>query len=134
MPLGQAHDTATMLEDAIRRELGSDAEVESHIEPQPERLLEGHEAEPKLADSVTASLLELARPPQAPVATSTSIRMRHNDEGMFLHYHCRCEPDRQVEHVHDDIDRIEASLKEAIPISAGSSPMPNRSASRQDPL
>ena len=66
MPLGEAHETATILEDAIRSELGSDAEVESHIEPQPERMLEGHDAASALAAEVTASLMELTAPYRAP--------------------------------------------------------------------
>ena len=60
MPLGEAHDTATDLEDAIRGELGSDVEVESHIEPQPERMLQGQEAPSGLTAEVSAALLELA--------------------------------------------------------------------------
>ncbi|NJM29966.1 MAG: cation-efflux pump [Rhizobiales bacterium] len=44
MPLETAHETATRLECDIRRELGPEIEVESHIEPLPERMLEGQEA------------------------------------------------------------------------------------------
>ena len=111
MPLGQAHHTATILENAIRGELGSDAEVESHIEPQPERLLEGHDAEPELTDAVTRDLLDFAARHKR-LCNIHSIRLRRNDEGLFLHYHCNCAPEQTVEHIHDDIDRIEASLKE----------------------
>ena len=114
MPLGDAHETATVLEDAIRSELGSDAEVESHIEPQPERLLEGRDAESDLTGNVTASLLEYAHRHKR-LSDFHSVRLRRNDEGLFLNYHCRCEPEQTVEHVHDDIDRIEASLKERYP-------------------
>ena len=114
MPLGEAHDTATILEDAIRSELGSDAEVESHIEPQPERLLEGRDAEADLTRNVSASLLDYARRHKR-LSDFHSVRLRRNDEGLFLNYHCRCEPEQTVEHVHDDIDRIEASLKERYP-------------------
>jgi cation diffusion facilitator family transporter len=114
MPLGHAHDAATLLEDAIRGELGSDAEVESHIEPQPERLLEGREAEPDLTKSVIASLLDRgSRHPR--LSDFHQIRLRRNDEGLFLHYHCRCAPEDTVESIHNDIDRIEANLKELYP-------------------
>ncbi len=114
MPLGQAHDTATRLEDAIRSELGNDVEVESHIEPQPERLLEGHDADPELTAKVRASLLAFARRHKR-LSDFHSIRLRRNDEGLFLHYHCWCQAGETVEHIHDDIDRIEASLKEHYP-------------------
>ncbi|WP_373504513.1 cation diffusion facilitator family transporter [Aestuariivirga sp.] len=114
MPLGEAHETATILEDAIRSELGSDAEVESHIEPQPERMLEGHDAAPALAAEVTASLMELTAP-FARLTEIHNIRLRRNEEGLFLHYHCRCLPGETVEKIHDDIDRVEAGLKERYP-------------------
>jgi divalent metal cation (Fe/Co/Zn/Cd) transporter len=114
MPLGIAHETATDLEDAIRLELGSDVEVESHIEPQPERLLEGSDAEPDLASAIVGTLNALSS--NYPRLTDIhSVRIRRNEEGLFLHYHCRCGAQETVEHIHDDIDRVEAGLKDRFP-------------------
>lgn len=111
MPLGEAHDTATALEEAIRGELGSDVEVESHIEPQPERMLEGHTAPPPITAEITAALMTLAA--AHPRLTDIhNVRLRRNEEGLFLHYHCRCSPADTVERIHDDIDRVEAGLKD----------------------
>ena len=114
MPLGAAHETATKLEDAIRRELGSDVEVESHIEPQPERLLKGRRESETLTGEVTRTLMELAARHER-LTEIHNIRLRRNEEGLFLHYHCRCLPEQSVERVHDDIDRVEAGLKERYP-------------------
>jgi len=114
MPLGEAHDRATDLEDAIRTELGSDVEVESHIEPQPERMLQGQDAPPALAAEVTAMLHGLAAA-HPRLSDIHSIRLRRNEEGLFLHYHCRCSPAETVEQIHDDIDRVEAGLKDRFP-------------------
>ena len=111
MPLGEAHDRATELEDAIRGELGSDVEVESHIEPQPERMLLGEEAPARLMAEVSTALLQLAATHER-LSDIHSIRLRRNEEGLFLHYHCRCSPTDTVEQIHDDIDRVEAGLKE----------------------
>jgi cation diffusion facilitator family transporter len=111
MPLGEAHDTATALEDAIRGELGSDVEVESHIEPQPERMLQGQEAPSGLMAEVEAALMGLASA-YPRLSDIHSIRLRRNEEGLFLHYHCRCSPAETVENIHDDIDRVEAGLKD----------------------
>ena len=44
-----------------------------------------------------------------------NIRLRRNEEGLFLHYHCRCSPAETVERIHDDIDRVEAGLKDRFP-------------------
>ena len=60
MPLGEAHDVATALEEEIRAELGSDVEVESHIEPHPERMLKGQDAPSGLTAEISAALRELA--------------------------------------------------------------------------
>lgn len=114
MSLGEAHATATSLEDSIRAELGSDAEVESHIEPQPERLLSGQDASPTVVAKISQTLLALARL-QPRISDIHNIRIRHNEEGLFLHYHCRCSPSQTVENVHDDVDRIESALKEQFP-------------------
>lgn len=111
MPLGEAHDKATALEEAIRNELGSDVEVESHIEPQPERMLQGHDAPAGLTAEVVTALKQLAA--LHPRLTDIhNIRLRRNEEGLFLHYHCRCSPAETVEKIHDDIDRVEAGLKD----------------------
>jgi divalent metal cation (Fe/Co/Zn/Cd) transporter len=114
MPLLLAHETATVLEDAIRGELGSDVEVESHIEPQPERLLAGSPAMPRLAAAVEATLRHLALSHQR-LSDIHNLRVRSNDEGTFVHYHCRFDGQQPVERVHDDIDRIEAALKAEFP-------------------
>lgn len=114
MPLGEAHDRATELEDAIRAELGSDVEVESHIEPQPDRMLQGQDAASGLTADVSTALLTLAAEHDR-LSDIHSIRLRRNEEGLFLHYHCRCSPAETVERIHDDIDRVEAGLKDRFP-------------------
>ncbi len=114
MPLGEAHDRATELEDAIRTELGSDAEVESHIEPQPERMLQGQDAPSGLTAEVSNALLALAAAHDR-LSDIHSIRLRRNEEGLFLHYHCSCSPADTVEQIHQDIDHVEAGLKDRFP-------------------
>ena len=114
MPLGEAHDKATELEDAIRNELGTDVEVESHIEPQPDRMLQGHDASAGLTAEVSAALMGLAAA-HPRLSDVHSVRLRRNEEGLFLHYHCRCAPSDTVEQIHDDIDRVEAGLKDRYP-------------------
>jgi cation diffusion facilitator family transporter len=111
MTLGEAHDTATSLEEAIRAELGNDVEVETHIEPQPERLLQGQDAPSGLTAEVSSALMQLAAEHDR-LSDIHSIRLRRNEEGLFLHYHCRCSPAETVERIHDDIDRVEAGLKD----------------------
>jgi cation diffusion facilitator family transporter len=113
-PLAAAHDTATKLENAIRRELGPHVEVESHIEPQPERLLEGTDAPPRERQAIEAVLTRLARR-EAHLTDLHDIRVRRNDHGVFVHYHCRFAPQETVEDVHAAVDRIENGLQAKYP-------------------
>jgi cation diffusion facilitator family transporter len=109
-PLAAAHDTATKLENAIRRELGPHVEVESHIEPQPERLLEGADAPPREGKAIEATLVRLARREER-LTDLHNVRVRKNDHGVFVHYHCRFAPQETVEDVHAAVDRIENGLQ-----------------------
>ncbi|MGH6854101.1 MAG: cation diffusion facilitator family transporter [Aestuariivirga sp.] len=114
MALVQAHETATKLENAIRRELGGDVEVESHIEPQPEHLLEGNEASAKDATAITAALTLLAAKEKR-LSHLHNIRIRQTDQGIFVHYHCIFAGDDTIDDVHARVDHIENGLQEKFP-------------------
>jgi divalent metal cation (Fe/Co/Zn/Cd) transporter len=114
MPLVEAHEYATQLEDAIRSELGPGVEVESHIEPQPERLLSGDDAPAKTADAITALLFALAKK-QPRLSGIHNIRIRENDQGLFVHYHCRFQPSEPIDDVHTVVDQIENGLQGKFP-------------------
>ena len=114
MPLVKAHETATKLENAIRRELGGDVEVESHIEPQPEHPLEGNEAAPQDVKDITKALMMLASK-QKQVSDLHNIRIRQTDQGMFVHYHCIFAGDDTIDDVHACVDHIENGLQEKFP-------------------
>jgi divalent metal cation (Fe/Co/Zn/Cd) transporter len=73
-------------------------------------MLLGEEAPARLTADVSAALLQLAGTHER-LSDIHSIRLRRNEEGLFLHYHCRCSPTDSVEQIHDDIDRVEAGLK-----------------------
>ncbi len=113
-PLTDAHETATGLEHAVRRELGPDAEVESHIEPQPERLLAGAAAEARTAAAIIADLKALAAG-EPRMSDLHNVRIRENERGFFVHYHCRFDGRDSIDTVHGAIDRIEAQLQARFP-------------------
>ena len=60
MALGEAHELATRLEDAIAAEVGPDIEVETHIEPMETREIHGREADPAFVEKIAAALVESA--------------------------------------------------------------------------
>ena len=114
MGLGQAHEVATGLEEAIRIELGHGVEVESHIEPLPDVPLRGADATGPQALAVTAALRALADMAEG-LTDLHDIRIRRTDDGLYVHYHCRFDPAASVERVHDTVDRIERALRDATP-------------------
>ena len=114
MALLAAHEKATGLEAAIRRELGEDVEVESHIEPLPERVLPGEELPQRGKKEIETLLRKLARTEKR-VTDIHNVRVRRNPEGIFVHYHCRFSPTETIEAVHEIIDRIEMELQQAKP-------------------
>lgn len=114
MRLAAAHDTASKLESAIRRELGNHVEVESHIEPQPEHLLEGENAGAKETAAITR-LLSLLAAKQPRLSDLHDIRIRHTEQGLFVHYHCRFDGGDSIDDVHACVDRIENGLQAKFP-------------------
>ncbi len=107
----QAHDKATRLENAIRNGLGGDVEVESHIEPLPQRELQGAPADSKTTTAISRALQLLAKP-QKSLSDLHNIRIRTNDAGLYVHYHCRFAANRNIDQVHAVVDEIENALKQ----------------------
>ena len=44
-----------------------------------------------------------------------NIRIRENDQGLFVHYHCRFTPSETIDDVHAVVDQIENGLQEKFP-------------------
>jgi cation diffusion facilitator family transporter len=113
MTLGDAHRLASELEDAIAEEIGEDVEVETHIEPaEPES--SGQLAEPGLAHRIEASLA-VAAAEQGRVRDIHDVRVRETPGGVFVLFHCRVDAETPVETVHDAVDSLERSVREAFP-------------------
>ncbi len=124
--LEAAHDQATNLEDAIREGLGGDIEVESHIEPQPARLLLGEPASPAETQKIEKLLQQLAKPEKS-LSDLHNVRVRHADGGLYVHYHCRFKATETIDAVHAAVDRIEiafsAKLKNVKRVIAHAEPL-----------
>lgn len=114
MSLGEAHDIATGLEEAIRMELGRDVEVESHIEPLPEVLISGGTVAEPMAAKIVEGIQVYAKP-EIFMSDIHNVRLRDSSEGIFVHYHCRFDMKRTVDEVHQALDRVDRQLREAIP-------------------
>jgi cation diffusion facilitator family transporter len=113
-PLAAAHDVASRLEEAIRRELGPDVEVETHIEPLPADLLSGHDADPARISEVRGILSSLAAELPA-LGEVHDVRVRETAAGEIVNFHCHVDPALSVSAVHDLVDALERRLRRHFP-------------------
>ena len=113
-PIHQAHQTATALERAIRRELGEEIEVESHIEPLQ-------------IDAITAGSLpwqdfrgirdtiECLAEAVPGLIDAHDIRVRQTAHGLYISLHCHVAPEETVEAAHTAASQLENRIREQIP-------------------
>jgi cation diffusion facilitator family transporter len=113
-PLTAAHDVASRLEEAIRRELGPDVEVETHIEPLPADLLAGRDAAPARIAEVREFLSSLAVEISA-LGEVHDVRVRETSDGEIVNFHCQVDPALSVSAVHDMVDALERRLRRQFP-------------------
>jgi cation diffusion facilitator family transporter len=114
LPLGQAHDIASSLEDAVRAEFGSAIEVETHIEPLQSEALGGQDA-PAARVSAVATALTALCDPKGPLCDIHNVRVRATASGDVVNFHCRVDPALPVEHVHRAVDELERGLRRHLP-------------------
>jgi cation diffusion facilitator family transporter len=113
-PLAVAHDVASRLEEAIRRELGPDVEVETHIEPLPADLLSGRDADPARILEVRG-LLSLLGAELPALGEVHDVRVRETAAGEIVNFHCVVDPALSVSAVHDLVDALERRLRRQFP-------------------
>ncbi|WP_245411953.1 cation diffusion facilitator family transporter [Methylocella silvestris] len=110
MSHGSAHEIASSLEKEIREELGSDVEVESHIEPMEPRQLAGQDVDPKIKAKIEAALVKKAHD-QGALLDVHNVRVRRTPSGLVVNYHCLVDPALSVDEVHDQVDALERKMR-----------------------
>ncbi len=114
MPYWRAHDIATGLEEAIRGELGDDVEVESHIEPAHLTGLDGSDEAQDLCRDVE-TLLDTIAARFRRLDHIHDVRVRRNEHGLFVTFHCWVDRDLPVATVHEAVDDLERVFREQMP-------------------
>ncbi|WP_395665657.1 cation-efflux pump [Methylocella sp.] len=114
MSLGDAHEIASILEAEIRRELGANVEVESHIEPLEPRQLPGADAPAETLTRIEQTLGWIARELGAP-SNVHDVRVRETPAGLFVNYHCCVDPELSVDAAHEQVDALERKARAAFP-------------------
>jgi cation diffusion facilitator family transporter len=114
LSLGNAHDIASDLEEAIRDEMGPTVEVETHIEPLQADRQAGVDAPPERITAVHEALAEIAAP-VAGVGEVHDVRVRETDGAEIVNFHCLVDPALSVAQVHEKVDEVERALRRRFP-------------------
>ncbi len=113
LSLGAAHDIADGLETAIRKDIGSVAEVETHIEPLHTEST-GRDTSAEEVVAIARTLTELATMTGA-VRNVHDVRVRETDDGRVVNFHCDVDPARTVSDVHELVDELERGVRRRFP-------------------
>jgi cation diffusion facilitator family transporter len=114
LALGSAHDIADKLEAALREELGTGVEVETHIEPLQPSETAGREAPAERVRAVELALGEIAAE-SGMIRDVHDVRVRETDEGEIVNFHGRVDPALAVQAVHEKVDEVERALRRRSP-------------------
>ncbi len=114
LPLGDAHEIASGLEEAIREELGPQVEVETHIEPLQPHDEPGRDATRERVAVVHQALIEIADNIDF-VGEVHDVRVRDVEGGEIVNFHCRVAPALAVAEVHEKVDEVERALRLRFP-------------------
>jgi cation diffusion facilitator family transporter len=106
LSLGEAHEIASELENAIRAELGGNVEVETHIEPMQMDGVKGADAPAALREEISKVLQDLTKK-DGVVKNVHSVRARETPRGLVVNFHCYSDPRLSVEAVHRAVDELE---------------------------
>jgi cation diffusion facilitator family transporter len=114
MSLGAAHAIASKLETAIRTEFGEETEVDTHIEPLTVSHLDGSDCDEPTRQAIE-TLLQSGASQIGLISDVHNVRVRQNQHGLMVNYHCRFDPSLDVATVHSTIDRLEQGIKHQRP-------------------
>ena len=115
MTISEAHRIASLFEATIRDEFGEKTEVETHIEPLVVSAISGSDAETEVREWVVARLIQLAANSGGVIGDIHDVRVRKNQHGLVVNYHCRVAAELDVALVHARVDEIEHELQLARP-------------------
>jgi divalent metal cation (Fe/Co/Zn/Cd) transporter len=110
MNLGRAHEFVSALEQAIKDELGTGFEVESHLEPLEIGELHGRDASEETCVKVEAALKRRA-PGCGTLFDIHDVRVRETPAGLVVNYHCLVDPTLSVDMVHGYVDAVDRQVR-----------------------
>jgi len=113
--LQRAHEIATHLEETIRKELGGDIEIDTHIEPAHHEVVAEKKLPDALQEEVLAAIKEESKKFKQ-ILDVHEIKIRGEREKVFVSMHCLCDSGTILEEVHEIATRFEHQLRVKLPI------------------
>jgi cation diffusion facilitator family transporter len=113
LPIGSAHQVATGLEEAIRRELGGTVGVDTHLDPRRTRIQSGTPVDPDQVSHVTTLVREAAQAVRPPVDIH-NVKVQGEAGGLYVSCHCVFDEALPIRRVHDQTVRLEAMIWDRI--------------------
>jgi len=113
LPIHAAHEIATELEREIARDLGSEVEITSHIDPRRSRVSAGRDLGETEARPITETLVGIA----AAVPRTRGIhhvRLGQTDEGLHIAFHCTFDDDLPLRDAHHAAAQLEHLVRHAV--------------------
>ncbi|MEI8395745.1 MAG: cation diffusion facilitator family transporter [Rhodospirillaceae bacterium] len=114
MPIGTAHQIASDLEDAIRRELGGAVAVDTHLDPRRTRVQTGASIDPARTAEVIEEVRAAARAMEPPVKVH-HVKVQGEADGLYVSCHCAFPETTTIRRVHERTVRLEALIWDRVP-------------------
>ncbi len=114
LTLSAAHEIATRFEEAVSRELGSDIEIDTHIEPMETRELSGEDADERVTAALLAAL-ERHAVGSPHLRDVHDVRLRTSEGALFGVFHCRFDASTRVDVAHAEVDALERAARHDFP-------------------
>lgn len=114
LSLAEAHALSSELEEAIRAELGTAVEVETHIEPHGGHPVHSRDADPTTLAAIRAQLAEAAGATPG-LHDVHALRVREADGRLYVVFHCHADAAMPMADAHEAIDRVERRVRSSWP-------------------
>lgn len=114
LDLAGAHQKASALEETIKKELGRDIEINTHIEPTTPSTVSTSEIEAEKMNEIKSKILKIKNEIGS-IKDIHDISARYISDKIFISLHCSIDPKLSLDEAHDLATRIEYLAKEYIP-------------------
>ncbi len=109
LPIREAHDIATALEQDLIRDLGHDVEVTTHIDPRRTQVSAGRNLSEDEAAPIAGAITNIA----STIVHARNIhhvRVAANDDGLHIAFHCTFDPDLPLRDAHHGAALLEQAV------------------------